>query len=292
VPDCQKKEGTLKIVKSVAQGLGMAIVVLAILLVGFMFISPRFGWETHQVMSGSMEPALKVGGMIVTKSEKLDNIKVGDIITFQTEGGQKVTHRVIDIVEINGQPNFQTKGDANEEPDPNFVSSKGDEMRKVVFHLPYLGFAAQFMKSKWAFLVLVGIPALILIVMFSRDIWKGILEEKEKRKPKANPDSFAFALPEGHHRDSEGSVVAPPKESPTRIPAWVEKEIEKELMLEMMEKNLSHDSTFCNYSAIRERLAERGIQVALSTIIERAKGLGCYQVHPRNCGSPQGAPLG
>jgi signal peptidase len=273
VPDCQKKEGTLKIVKSVAQGLGMAIVVLAILLVGFMFIGPRFGWETHQVMSGSMEPALKVGGMIVTKPEKLDNIKVGDIITFQTEGGQKVTHRVVDIVEINGQPNFQTKGDANEEPDPNFVSSKGDEMRKVVFHLPYLGFAAQFMKSKWAFLVLVGIPALILVVMFSRDIWKGVLEEKERRKTKATPDSFA--LLKGDHCDLNGFSVDYEKESPTRIPAWVEKEIEKELMLE---KNLSDDSTLpitiYNYSAIRERLAKRGIKVTPSTIIERAKGLG------------------
>jgi signal peptidase len=95
---------------------------------------------------------------------------------------------VVDITEVNGQPNFQTKGDANEEPDPKFVSAKGDKLRKVVFHVPYLGFAAQFMKSKWAFLVLVGIPALILIGMFSRDIWKGILEEKEKRKAKVNPN--------------------------------------------------------------------------------------------------------
>jgi len=155
-----------------------------------MFIAPRFGWGTHAVMSGSMEPTLKVGGMIVTKPEKLDNIKVGDMITFQTEGGQKVTHRVVDIVETNGQLNFKTKGDANKEPDPNFVSSKGDEMRKVVFHVPYLGFAAQFMKSKGAFLFLVGIPALILIGMFSRDIWKGILEEKEKKKAKATNSKF------------------------------------------------------------------------------------------------------
>ena len=183
-----KKVGALKIVKKIAGWLGIAILVIAIGLVGFMFIGPRFGWETHAVMSGSMEPALKVGGMIVTKPEDVDNIKVGDIITFQTEGGQKVTHRVVDIVQINGQPNFQTKGDANQEPDPGFVSSTGDKLRKVVFHVPYLGFAAQFMKTKWAFLVLVGIPALILIWMFSRDIWKGILEEKEKRKTKANPN--------------------------------------------------------------------------------------------------------
>ena len=175
----------MKIVKKIAEGFGIAILVIAILLVGFMFIGPRFGWETHKVMSGSMEPALKVGGIIVTKPERLENIQVGDIITFQTESGPKVTHRVVDIVEMEGKLHFQTKGDANEEPDPNFVSSTGEEMRKVVFHLSYLGFVAQFMKSKLVFLVMVGIPAIILIIWFGKDTWKGIKEEKEKRRLKA-----------------------------------------------------------------------------------------------------------
>ena len=178
--------GSLKIMKKIAAGLGLALMVIAILLLAFMFIGPRFGWETHTVMSGSMEPALKVGGLIVTRPEKLDNIQVGDIITFDAGGKLKVTHRVVDIVEIDGKPHFQTKGDANEEPDPNLVSSKGDEMRKVVLHVPYLGFAAHFMQG-WAFLALVGIPALILIVMFSRDIRKGILEEREKRRHRSQP---------------------------------------------------------------------------------------------------------
>jgi len=177
-----KREYALKIGKKIAQWLGIIVMVISISLLGFMLIGPRFGWETHPVLSGSMEPALKVGGIIVTKPERLENIKIGDIITFQIGEGPKVTHRVIDIVEMEGETHFQTKGDANEEPDPGFVSSNGEEMRKAVFHLPYLGFLAQFMKSKLAFLVLVGIPALILIVWFSRDIWKGIQEEREKRR--------------------------------------------------------------------------------------------------------------
>ena len=176
----------MKIVKKVAEYFGTAVLIIVILLVAFMFLGPRFGWETHPVMSGSMEPDLKVGGIIVTKPERIENILVGDIITFQTESGQKVTHRVIDILEMEDKPHFQTQGDANEKPDPNFVSSKGEEMRKVVFHLPYLGFPAHFMKNKFAFLILVGIPAIILIGMIGRDLSKGILEEKEKRKLRVN----------------------------------------------------------------------------------------------------------
>ena len=53
----------------------------------------------------------------------------------------------------------------------------------------------------------------------------------------------------------------------------------------MLERDLIDDSTLpittYNYSAIRNRLAKRGIRVALSTVIDRARGLGCYQPHPR-----------
>jgi len=116
---------------------------------------------------------------------KLEEVKIGDIITFQT-GEQTVTHRVVNIIEIDEKPWFQTKGDANEEPDSNLVSSEGEEIRKVAFHILYIGFAAQFMKNKWVFLFFVGVPALILIGIFGRDFWKGILEMKEKRKVKSH----------------------------------------------------------------------------------------------------------
>ena len=52
-----------------------------------------------------------------------------------------------------------------------------------------------------------------------------------------------------------------------------------------MQKHLLDDSTLpittYNYSAIRNRLAKQGIVVALSTIIDRARSLDCYQAHPR-----------
>ena len=56
----------------------------------------------------------------------------------------------------------------------------------------------------------------------------------------------------------------------------MEKEIKEELMLE---KSLIDDPTLpittYNYSAIRDRLANRAIIVALSTIIGRANSLDC-----------------
>lgn len=91
-----------------------------------------------------------------------------------------------------------------------------------------------------------------------------------------------FLLLKEYRRNPDAFSLAYRRESPTRIPAWVEKEIEAQLMLE---KGLIEDPRLpissYNYSAIRDRLAKHGIKVALSTIIDRAKGLGCYQPHPR-----------
>jgi len=91
-----------------------------------------------------------------------------------------------------------------------------------------------------------------------------------------------FALLRRYRYDSDKFCLAYRRESTTRLPIRVEKEIETELMLE---KGLIEDPSLpisgYNYSAIRDRLARHDIKIALSTIISRARSLGCYQPHPR-----------
>jgi len=78
---------------------------------------------------------------------------------------------------------------------------------------------------------------------------------------------FFVLLREYRYVSGEFSLVYH-SETPTRIPSWVEKEVEKELTLE---KGLIDDSTLpitaYNYSAIKSRLARYDIKIALSTII-------------------------
>ena len=91
-----------------------------------------------------------------------------------------------------------------------------------------------------------------------------------------------FALLTQYRRHPDNFSLAYQRTTSTRLPTSVEREIEKELMLE---KSLIEDPslpiTTYNYSFIRNRLAERGIMVSSPTIIDRARGLGCYQPHPR-----------
>lgn len=115
-----------------------------------------------------------------------------------------------------------------------------------------------------------------------RGYCQGILDRPEIEETLGISKSTFFILLREYRHNPDEFSIAYHRETQTRIPTWVEKEIEKELT---MEKGLIDDSTLpittYNYSAIRDRLAKHDIKIALSTIIGRARSLGCYQPHPR-----------
>jgi len=87
-----------------------------------------------------------------------------------------------------------------------------------------------------------------------------------------------FVLLQGYRRDPEGFSIAYQRKTPTKLSAEVETEMTRALL---REKEIVEDPDLpisgYNYTAIQERLAEKGIQVSLTTIIKRAKKLGCHK---------------
>ena len=77
--------------------------------------------RTYIVTSGSMEPDLKVGDIILVSKAKPEDIEVGDIITFKQPGSpMTVTHRCIAIKNQSDVTNFQANGDANNTDEISF----------------------------------------------------------------------------------------------------------------------------------------------------------------------------
>jgi signal peptidase len=77
-----------------------------------------FGYQVYRVSSGSMEPTLSKGDVILVKKVPMSDIKKNDIITYKSREGQMegemITHRVIEEPKVNnGSFFFQTKGDAD-----------------------------------------------------------------------------------------------------------------------------------------------------------------------------------
>ena len=81
-----------------------------------------FGYRIFRVQTGSMIPKYNIGDVILVKEKDIDKIKVGDDVTYKGEAGSVkgllVTHRVIDIEEVEGKKAFHTQGIANNLEDP------------------------------------------------------------------------------------------------------------------------------------------------------------------------------
>ena len=101
------------------------------------------GFSVFQVQSGSMEPEIPIGGIVIVHKTKPSSLKVGDIISFysnDTEISGKInTHRIIEIKDSDsGEKIFRTKGDANDAEDTAAVFEV-DLIGKVIVNIGAVG---------------------------------------------------------------------------------------------------------------------------------------------------------
>ncbi len=150
---------------------GLILLVLLMVAAVGTYIAPHFGWRVDAVISGSMEPELKVGSLVVARPVEPGSITPGDIITFYLKGTSDtaVTHRVIDV-KHNSPLYFETKGDANEYPDP-FIVPAGDLLGKICLHVPYLGYITEFLKTPYGYIIGLAVPTAIVIAVYIRSVY-------------------------------------------------------------------------------------------------------------------------
>jgi signal peptidase len=122
--------------------LAASVLLVAAFVLGAAVLLPRIAGATpYTVLTGSMSPAYPPGTMIVTRPRIADEIGLGSVITFQLESGKPevATHRVVAVARHpDGRMRFQTKGDANDTPDPQWV--RPEQVRGVLWYpVPYLG---------------------------------------------------------------------------------------------------------------------------------------------------------
>jgi len=129
-----------------------------------------------------MSPNINSGDVVVTETTEIAEIQIGEVITFKqpTAVGSEiyVTHRVINIVTKNGITQFQTKGDANEEPDIELVTSS-NLIGKVVFTVPDIGYLPDNIKIPIGFILIISLPASLLIVGEVRNVIKSRRKKRE-----------------------------------------------------------------------------------------------------------------
>lgn len=156
-------------------------IISTIILVGTIIICipltiPRFfGCDIYAVISGSMEPAIPTGSLVLVKEVDVTSIEEEDVIAYysDSDNGAIITHRVVDNQVISGQ--FITKGDANPANDPTPVDYDR-YIGKVMFSVKHLGFIASFLDQTSGKIAVVSI---VLVAVLLRIIADRIGKEKK-----------------------------------------------------------------------------------------------------------------
>ena len=148
------------------------ILYILLLIYLLIFVPSIWGYKPLVIISGSMEPTLKVGGILYYKEIGYDKYKKEDIVVFKSNK-YLISHRIIETNNIG----FITKGDANKNADSNILTVNKILGKGTNWSIPYIGYYADFIYKNKIYLY---ITLVILIVNSLIDYY--VEKDNEKNK--------------------------------------------------------------------------------------------------------------
>jgi signal peptidase I len=153
-----------------------AATLLAIAAFVGLAVLPHLGmYRTLTVLTASMKPTFSPGDVVVVRPEPIQELKVGQVISYQVPVGvhQVETHRVVKILRGAGTttPVIQTKGDNNTVVDPWTAQLNGTTVYRLVAVVPEAGYAINFLRGPLVHLLTVFFFPALLAGYALRRIW-------------------------------------------------------------------------------------------------------------------------
>ena len=187
-PAEKKRKTWKKVVGGILTAIFAVILVLCVVLVVQSKVAKKpflFGRAIYFVMTGSMEPTIMTGDVIIVERvDSPDELKKGDIITYHgKEGsfaGKIVTHRIVSEGVEDGK--ITTCGDANHgAKDPQITY--GEVIGRYVKTSAFLSTLYKVFTSKYGFLLIIVIPLLILLVVQIINFRRACRMDKDGKLP-------------------------------------------------------------------------------------------------------------
>ena len=152
------------------------VLYLFIILYLLIFVPCIWGQKPLVVISGSMEPTLKVGGILYYEKVDLEDLNKNDILVYKYKN-HIISHRIVDRVD----DGFITKGDANSSIDLNLVNKEQVLGKGTNWSIPVIGYYADFIHShKYILYISLAVIILDLCSDFYRDRKKKVVLSNEK----------------------------------------------------------------------------------------------------------------
>ena len=168
-----EKQGNQKLLTII--GTVLCVILLPVLLINVTLIAKSYinadevpsvgGMFPMIVLTDSMYPEIKSGDLIICNTTEPQRIIEGDVISFfdpMGSGTAVVTHRVLEVIEEDGELSFRTKGDNNNAEDQVLVPQ--DNLVGIYrSRIPALGNVAMFMQTTPGLILCVVCPVLLLV---------------------------------------------------------------------------------------------------------------------------------
>lgn len=174
----------MKIVKKLGKMILWFLLIIIILYNLYTFLSFKVfkknlvgigGYAMLEVVSGSMEPTIQTGDLIIINQEKKD-YKQDDIITFIDVNGSFVTHRIVG----RSSSGYLTKGDANKSVDPGYVR-KEKIVGTYVFKINKFGYVVGSIQNPITLFLIFIIGVMVCVVIsIDKDFLHQEMSEEEK----------------------------------------------------------------------------------------------------------------
>lgn len=106
-----------------------------------------FPIRPYVIVTGSMEPMIYAGDMVIIRTLAPEELKLGDVVQYKSNE-VFIFHRIIDIVEDKKKGTlYQTKGDNNTIADLELVKPQ-DIYGKVIYTIPKIGWPTMLIRGK------------------------------------------------------------------------------------------------------------------------------------------------
>ncbi|QEO14088.1 signal peptidase I [Agromyces intestinalis] len=169
--------------RAIALGVSWALLAFVTLVAALVIVVPAVtGSAAYTILTSSMAPSLPPGTLVIVKPVDPDELRIGDVITYQLESGAStvVTHRIEQIRSPNlpgGERSFITRGDANGVADAEPV--RAVQVRGTVWYaVPWVGWVNNVISGERR-AILIPIAA---VALFGYGAWMLISHVRDRRR--------------------------------------------------------------------------------------------------------------
>jgi signal peptidase I len=156
----------------------------AVMLLAVAFIVPAaFGYQRYVITGSSMGGSLDVGAVAFEEVVPVNDLRVGDVITYQPPSDSGIDHLVTHrIVSIQGDV-YRTQGDANADVDPWTFQLTSTSQSRVAYSVPYVGYVLIALQDRELRMILVGLPATAIALLSAFQLVRALRRRPEPARP-------------------------------------------------------------------------------------------------------------